>query len=87
MPLTWLACAYYLPQYKTVTDVHRSAYSREHPFGHLLQDALVLPIFDGGNVGIRRRQIEAIFGADGYDAWESTYGADIEDETNGVNGG
>jgi hypothetical protein len=39
-----------------------------------LQDALVLPIFDGGNVGVRRRQIEAIFGMEGYEPWESTYG-------------
>ena len=61
----------------------RSAYSREQPFGDLLQDALVLPIFDGGNVGVRRRQIEAIFGSEGYDPWESTFGADSKVTANG----
>ncbi|KAK5711957.1 hypothetical protein LTR17_018165 [Elasticomyces elasticus] len=50
-----------------------SAYSRTHPLGDLLQDAIVLPIFDGGNVGVRRRQIEKIFAMDGYDAWEATF--------------
>ena len=53
-----------------------SAYSRSQPFGDLLNDAVVLPIFDGGNVGVRRRQIEAIFANDAYDPWETTFGAD-----------
>jgi len=51
-----------------------SAYSRSHPLGDLLQDATVLPIFDGGNVGVRRRQIERIFGLSDYDPWEVTFG-------------
>ena len=65
-----------------------SAYSREQPFGDLLADAVVLPIFDGGNVGVRRRQIEAIFAMEGYDAWESTFGSDKAgmNGTNGTNG-
>ena len=62
-----------------------SAYSRDSVLGHLLQDALVLPIFDGGNVGVRRRQIEAIFGKDDYDPWESTFGPEAKN-ANGVNG-
>jgi nitroalkane oxidase len=53
-----------------------SAYSGERPFGDLLDDAMVLPIFDGGNVGVRRRQIESIFGQDGYEPWETTFGSD-----------
>lgn len=53
-----------------------SAYSRAHPFGDLLKDVVVLPIFDGGNVGVRRRQIEAIFADPNYDAWETTFGPD-----------
>ncbi|KAK5039904.1 hypothetical protein LTS07_000399 [Exophiala sideris] len=51
-----------------------SAYSRSEPFGDLLNDAMVLPIFDGGNVGVRRRQIENIFNNDAYDPWETTFG-------------
>jgi alkylation response protein AidB-like acyl-CoA dehydrogenase len=53
-----------------------SAYSQAQPFGELLKDALVLPIFDGGNVGVRRRQIELIFVNDAYEPWESTFGPD-----------
>lgn len=55
---------------------NRSAYSRKSKLGYLLQDALVLPVFDGGNVGVRRRQIEKIFAQDDYDANETTYGSD-----------
>lgn len=51
-----------------------SAYSRAHPFGDLLKDVVVLPIFDGGNVGVRRRQIEKLFTDPTYDAWEATFG-------------
>lgn len=57
-----------------------SAYSREHPFGDLLRDVVVLPIFDGGNVGVRRRQIEAIFADPTYEAWENTFGPDQMNE-------
>ncbi|KIW27789.1 uncharacterized protein PV07_07497 [Cladophialophora immunda] len=53
-----------------------SAYSTKQPFGDLLNDAVVLPIFDGGNVGVRRRQIERIFASEGYDPWETTFGSD-----------
>ena len=56
-----------------------SAYSRSLGLGDLLNDAVVLPIFDGGNVGVRRRQIEAIFASDGYEPWESTFGPEQQD--------
>ena len=52
--------------------------------GDLLQDATVLPIFDGGNVGVRRRQIERIFALPSYDAWEATFGKDTSSEMNGT---
>ena len=67
------------------TDLHRSAYNRQSTLGHLLQDALVLPIFDGGNVGVRRRQIERIFSSADYDPWEATYGPEPV-ASNRVNG-
>ena len=63
-----------------------SAYSQDHDFGHLLQDALVLPIFDGGNVGVRRRQIEKIFAHPDYDPWASTFGNEASGLPNGVVG-
>jgi butyryl-CoA dehydrogenase len=43
------------------------SYDHEAPFGPLLQDALALPIFDGGNMGVRRRQLHAMFMQPEYD--------------------
>jgi nitroalkane oxidase len=43
------------------------SYDHEAPFGSLLQDALALPIFDGGNMGVRRRQLHAMFMQPEYD--------------------
>lgn len=35
---------------------------------------MCLPLFDGGNIGIRRRQLEKIFQADDYEPWAAFYG-------------
>jgi nitroalkane oxidase len=43
------------------------SYDRETPLARLLQDALALPIFDGGNIGIRRRQLHTILKRTDYD--------------------
>ena len=43
------------------------SYDRECPLGRFLQDALALPIFGGGNVGVRRRQLHAILKRSNYD--------------------
>jgi nitroalkane oxidase len=64
---------------KTVAEAMRvvgvRAYDAEEtPFARLMADAMVLPIFDGGNQGIRRRQIQSIFQADGYEPWAATFG-------------
>ncbi|KUJ16339.1 acyl-CoA dehydrogenase [Mollisia scopiformis] len=50
-----------------------SAYDLKQPFSELLNDAMVLPIFDGGNVGIRRRALQGIFMGEGYEAWATCY--------------
>lgn len=42
-------------------DLNRSSYNNELGFGELMNDALCLPLFDGGNVGVRRRQIQRAF--------------------------
>jgi alkylation response protein AidB-like acyl-CoA dehydrogenase len=58
-----------------VTDAMRAvgitSYRADQPFSQWLRDATVLPIFDGGNVGIRRRQIERIYLDDGYAPWSA----------------
>jgi butyryl-CoA dehydrogenase len=49
---------------RVITDLMRvvgiDSYDHELPLGRLLQDALALPIFDGGNMGIRRRQLHTM---------------------------
>ncbi|KAL1847500.1 hypothetical protein Plec18170_008613 [Paecilomyces lecythidis] len=54
--------------------VGMTSYKKDQPFTQLLNDAACLPLFDGGNVGIRRRQMEKIFQQDGYKPWAATYG-------------
>ena len=44
------------------------SYDHKNPLGGLLQDALVMPIFDGGNLGVRRRQLHDLFKRADYDA-------------------
>ncbi|KAJ9196006.1 hypothetical protein DTO164E3_6544 [Paecilomyces variotii] len=62
-----------------VTDgmkvVGMTSYNKDQPFSRLLNDAICLPLFDGGNVGIRRRQMEKIFQDEQYKPWVATYGA------------
>lgn len=35
---------------------------------------MCLPLFDGGNIGIRRRQMEKILQAEDYEPWAAFYG-------------
>ncbi|KAL3462115.1 acyl-CoA dehydrogenase/oxidase [Aspergillus heterothallicus] len=57
-----------------VNAVGVSAYNTDLPFSDLLSTALVLPIFDGGNVGIRKRALQELINADGYEPWFSSFG-------------
>ncbi|KAF8858307.1 putative acyl-CoA dehydrogenase [Acephala macrosclerotiorum] len=50
-----------------------SAYDLNMPFTDLLNDAMVLPIFDGGNVGIRKRALQKLFMSDNYKPWATCY--------------
>jgi alkylation response protein AidB-like acyl-CoA dehydrogenase len=43
------------------------SYDHELPLAGLLQDALVLPLFDGGNMGVRRRQMHEMIMEPDYD--------------------
>jgi nitroalkane oxidase len=56
---------------RVLTDLMRvvgvESYDRALPLGRLLQDALALPLFGGGNVGVRRRQLHAILKQPEYD--------------------
>lgn len=56
---------------RVITDLMRvvgvDSYDLEAPLARLLQDALALPIFDGGNMGVRRRQLHTMFRQGNYD--------------------
>jgi nitroalkane oxidase len=56
---------------RVIADLMRvvgvDSYDRECPLGRLLQDALALPIFGGGNIGVRRRQLHAMLKRPDYD--------------------
>jgi nitroalkane oxidase len=56
---------------RVITELMRivgiESYDHETPFGRLLRDALALPIFDGGNMGVRRRQLHAMLMQPTYD--------------------
>jgi butyryl-CoA dehydrogenase len=56
---------------RVIADLMRvvgiDSYDRDLPLGGLLQDALVLPLFDGGNMGVRRRQLHTLMQAPDYD--------------------
>lgn len=52
----------------------RSSYAKDTVFPQLLNEAMCLPLFDGGNVGVRRRALEKIMAADDYKPWAATFG-------------
>jgi butyryl-CoA dehydrogenase len=43
------------------------SYDHQLPLAGLLQDALAYPLFDGGNMGVRRRQLHTLLMSPGYD--------------------
>ncbi len=64
---------------RVITDLMRivgiESYDHDMPFGRLLRDALALPIFDGGNMGVRRRQLHAMLTQPTYDPLTACGGA------------
>ncbi|KAH8896578.1 acyl-CoA dehydrogenase NM domain-like protein [Thozetella sp. PMI_491] len=61
-----------------INAVGITSYDLDQPFSDLLNTAIVLPIFDGGNVGIRRRHLQQLMLLPTYDAWAATYGPDVK---------
>ena len=53
--------------YDAMRVVGIEAYSTAFPLAGILQDALALPLYDGGNLGVRRRQLHDFLRAEGYD--------------------
>ncbi|MGW1991461.1 acyl-CoA dehydrogenase family protein [Embleya sp. NPDC001921] len=44
------------------------SYANDLPFTGFMQDVLAFPLYDGGNMGIRRRQLHELFALPSYDA-------------------
>jgi nitroalkane oxidase len=63
---------------RVITDLMRvvgiDSYDSMLPLASLLQDALALPIFDGGNMGVRRRQLHTMMKQPGYDPLAASSG-------------
>lgn len=53
--------------YDAMRVVGVSAYLKQTRLGELLTDALAYPLFDGGNVGVRRVQLQRILAGPDYD--------------------
>ncbi|KAF5019515.1 hypothetical protein F66182_8457 [Fusarium sp. NRRL 66182] len=53
--------------------VGMKSYSKDVPFPRLLNEAMCYPLFDGGNIGLRRRQMQRVMLAEDYQPWEATY--------------
>ena len=48
------------------------SYDKKYGFDRLLMDSTVFSIFDGGNVGVRKRQVQELFKSDSYDPLKTT---------------
>jgi nitroalkane oxidase len=57
--------------YDTLRVVGVDAYTDLYPLAGLMQDALCFPLYDGGNMGVRRRQLHALLRSPDYDAMAS----------------
>jgi len=54
--------------YDAMRIVGVESYTKRTPLERLMRDALVFPLYDGGNMGIRRRQLHAMLREPGYDS-------------------
>lgn len=57
--------------YDTLRVVGVDAYTDLYPLAGLMQDALCFPLYDGGNMGVRRRQLHALLRSPSYDPMAS----------------
>ena len=44
------------------------------PLERIMRDAMVFPLYDGGNQGVRRRQLHEMFRQPGYDSMQAARG-------------
>jgi len=53
--------------YNLMRVVGVESYTPHTPLERLLRDAVVFPLYDGGNLGVRRRQLHDLLRRPGYD--------------------
>lgn len=61
--------------YDAMRLVGVESYTLRTPLERLLRDALVYPLYDGGNMGVRRRQLHDMFREPGYHSMLAAEGA------------
>ena len=53
-------------------DIDPTPFATHHlPLAGLIQDALAYPLFSGGNIGFRRRRLQALLADPAYDPWST----------------
>ncbi|OPB40678.1 acyl-CoA dehydrogenase [Trichoderma guizhouense] len=57
----------------TMQLVGMTSYRTDTVFPRLLNDATVFSLFDGGNIGVRRRQLQQLMQAEDYQPWASLW--------------
>ncbi len=60
--------------YDAMRLVGVESYTKKTPLERLLRNAVVFPLYDGGNMGVRRRQLHAILSQPGYDSMLAAQG-------------
>ena len=60
--------------YDAMRLVGVDSYTDLTPLAGLMQDALCFPLYDGGNMGVRRRQLHTLFKQPDYDPMASAHG-------------
>ncbi|KAF4462468.1 acyl- dehydrogenase medium-chain specific mitochondrial precursor [Fusarium albosuccineum] len=60
--------------------VGMKSYAKDVSFPRLLNEAMCYPLFDGGNIGLRRRQMQRLMIEEDYEPWAATYGATVKEK-------
>ncbi len=50
------------------------------PLERIMRDAMAFPLYDGGNQGVRRRQLHDIFRHPGYDSMLAAHGEGLPED-------
>jgi alkylation response protein AidB-like acyl-CoA dehydrogenase len=51
-----------------------ASYTRKSPLERIMRDTMAFPLYDGGNLGIRRRQLHDLFREPDYDPLQAAFG-------------